>query len=450
LINPIRLLLRASIKGRLCERALNAKYERGKILKRLRSVFKSEFLEISKQRGFIHQGTDIEELDNLMSQGPLTAYLGFDPTADSLHIGHLVGIMWLRLLQKTGNKPIVLIGGATSMIGDPTFKDTARQLLSAEEIRENISGIEKSFERFLRFGSNAYDALLVNNADWLTDIKYLDFLRDYGRHFSVNRMLTFDSVKLRLEREQPLSFLEFNYMILQAYDFWELYSKNNCLLQMGGSDQWGNIVNGVELTRRLSGKRVYGLTAPLIMTSAGVKMGKTAKGAVWLNEDKLSSYDYWQFWRNTDDRDVGRYLRLFTDLPMGEIARLEKLEGAELNHAKKILADEATALARGANDLPGIHEAVAQLFEQQSGNSNQLPKIILALDEFPIAMDELLVRANLCTSKGEAKRLIQGGGARLNDQTITDNKDTLNVDHFSQGQVKLSSGKKKHVILEVE
>lgn len=424
--------------------------KRIKNLKRPGAVFKSEFLEISKQRGFIHQGTDIEELDDLLSQGSVTAYLGFDPTADSLHIGHLVGIMWLRLLQKTGHKPIVLIGGATSMIGDPTFKDTARQLLSQEEIKANIAGIEKSFARFLKFGTGSTDAILVNNADWLSGIKYLDFLRDYGRHFSVNRMLTFDSVKLRLEREQPLSFLEFNYMILQAYDFWELYSKHNCLLQMGGSDQWGNIVNGVELTRRMSSKRVYGLTTPLIMTSAGVKMGKTSQGAVWLNKDKLSSYDYWQFWRNTDDRDVGRYLRLFTDLPLDEIARLEKLEGAELNHAKKVLADEATALARGVDDLPGIHETVAQLFEQQSGGTSQLPKIVVKSHELPMGMEDMFVRSGLCASKGEAKRLIQGGGARLNDQVVIDSKDNLIASHFSNGTVKVSSGKKKHVILELK
>lgn len=413
-------------------------------------MFKSEFLEISKQRGFIHQGTDIEELDELLAKGPVTAYLGFDPTADSLHIGHLVGIMWLRLLQKTGHKPIVLIGGATSMIGDPTFKDTARQLLSLEEIRTNIAGIEKSFARFLKFGKAGNEALMVNNADWLGGLNYLEFLRDYGRHFSVNRMLTFDSVKLRLEREQPLSFLEFNYMILQAYDFWELYNKHNCLLQMGGSDQWGNIVNGVELTRRMSSKRVYGLTTPLIMTSAGVKMGKTSQGAVWLNKDKLSSYDYWQFWRNTDDRDVGRYLRLFTDLPLSEIERLEKLEGAELNHAKKVLADEATALARGAEDLPGIHETVAQLFEQQSGDMSQLPKVTIKKHELPMGMEDIFVRSGLCASKGEAKRLIQGGGARLNDQVISDSKNTLNADHFSNGIVKVSSGKKKHVVFELE
>ncbi len=425
-------------------------YIKDRNFKRLISVFKSEFLEISKQRGFIHQGTDIEELDDLLTKGSVTSYLGFDPTADSLHIGHLVGIMWLRLLQKTGHKPIVLIGGATSMIGDPTFKDTARQLLSQQEIKANIAGIEKSFTRFLKFGTGSTDAILVNNADWLSSLKYLDFLRDYGRHFSVNRMLTFDSVKLRLDREQPLSFLEFNYMILQAYDFWELYSKHNCLLEMGGSDQWGNIVNGVELTRRISGKRVYGLTTPLIMTSAGVKMGKTSQGAVWLNKDKLSSYDYWQFWRNTDDRDVGRYLRLFTDLPLDEIERLEKLEGAELNQAKKILADEATALARGVDDLPGIHETVAGLFEQQSGYMSQLPKIIITKHELPIGMEDMFVRSALCASKGEAKRLIQGGGARLNDQVINDSKDILTVDHFSNGHAKVSSGKKKHVVFELE
>jgi tyrosyl-tRNA synthetase len=414
------------------------------------SVYHSDFLKISQERGFIHQGTDIEELDSLLQKKTITAYLGFDPTADSLHVGHLVGIMWLRLLQKTGHKPLVLIGGATSMIGDPTGKDAARQQLTEEEIALNIQSINKTFKNFLKFGSGVTDAELVNNFDWLKKLNYLEFLRDYGCHFSVNRMLSFDSVKLRLDREQPLSFLEFNYMIFQAYDFLELYRQHNCLLQLGGSDQWGNIVNGVELTRRMSGKRVYGLTAPLLMTSAGVKMGKTSKGAVWLNRDRLSDYDYWQFWRNTDDRDVDRYLRLFTDLPISEIEQLEKLQGAELNEAKKILADEATALTRDKDCLQTIHQTVSELFEKQgSSDLSQLPKETVRASELPIGFDELFVKYNLTASKGEARRLIQGGGGRINDQTVQDVKDVLTLDHFSSGLAKLSAGKKKHLVLQL-
>jgi len=412
-------------------------------------MFKSDFLEISRQRGFIHQGTDLEELDDLLQKGPVTAYLGFDPTADSLHVGHLVGIMWLRLLQKTGHKPVVLMGGATSMIGDPTGKDAARQQLTREFVEDNVASIQKTFTHFFNFGSGTADAVLVNNADWLGRLNYLEFLQEYGRHFSINRMMTFDSVKIRLEREEPLSFLEFNYMILQSYDFWHLYQKNNCVLQMGGSDQWGNIVSGVELTRRMSGKRVYGLTAPLITNSAGVKMGKTSGGAVWLKKERLSSYDYWQFWRNTNDPDVGRYLRLFTDLPLDEIERLEKLEGAELNHAKKVLADEATILARGGEELSGIHETAANLFEQQSGDMSQLPKVILHDGDLPILIDELFVRAGFCSSKGEARRLIQGGGARIDDQPISDIKSSLEKSVLSS-PVKISAGKKKHALVVLE
>ncbi len=413
-------------------------------------MYHSEFLKISKERGFIHQGTDIEELDVLMQKVSISAYLGFDPTADSLHVGHLVGIMWLRLLQKTGHKPIVLIGGATSMIGDPTGKDALRQQLTESDIALNIKGINKTFESFLKFGAGSTDAVLVNNADWLKKLNYLEFLRDYGCHFSVNRMLSFDSIKLRLEREQPLSFLEFNYMIFQSYDFLELYRHHNCLLQMGGSDQWGNIVAGVDLTRRMSGKRVFGLTAPLLLTSAGTKMGKTSGGAVWLNREKLSDYDYWQFWRNTDDRDVGRYLRLFTDFPISEIEKLEKLQGAELNEAKKILADETTALARDRNCLEAIHQTVAELFKKQgSGDLNQLEKENINASELPLGFDEVFARYNLVTSKGEARRLIQGGGARVNDQPIHDIKDLLISDHFSDGLAKLSAGKKKHLVLQL-
>ncbi len=410
--------------------------------------FRSEFLQESYARGFIHQCTDVEALDNLLDKEIVPAYLGFDATATSLHVGNLVGIMWLRLLQRTGHKPIVLLGGGTTKIGDPSGKDTQRQLLTDEQIAKNIEGIQAVYERYLRFGSAPKDAILVNNATWLESLNYIDFLRDYGRHFSINRMLSFDSVKIRLEREQPLSFLEFNYMIFQAYDFVHLFQKHGCLLQMGGSDQWGNIINGVELVRRCLNKAAYGLTAPLITTSSGAKMGKTAQGAVWLNADKLSPYDYWQFWRNTDDSDVVKYLKLFTDLPLGEIERLGSLRGAEINEAKKILADEATHLAHGREVLEGIHLQVRELFESQgSGNLANLPNQTLEKDSLPMWADDFFANLGLCASKGEARRLIQGGGARLNDVVVEDIKQTIDISLFSKGPVKVSAGKKKHIIV---
>ena len=410
---------------------------------------KSDFLHIAQERGFIHQATDIETLDALMAKQSITGYAGFDPTGESLHVGHLMPIMWLRWMQKTGHKPLVLMGGATSKIGDPSGKDAARQLLSDEEITSNIGNISQVFSNFLDFKDSPNKAVIVNNADWLTPLNYIEFLRDYGRHFSVNRMLSFDSVKLRLDREQPLSFLEFNYMIFQAYDFMDLYRRMDCVLQLGGSDQWGNIINGVELTRRVLGKTVYGVTSPLIMTSSGQKMGKTANGAIWLNQNLLSSYDYWQFWRNTEDLDVGRYLKLFTELPIDEIGRLEKLQGSEINEAKKILADHATALAHGAECLENIHATISNLFEKHSSaDLSSLPVVTITRAELEagLAWDELFVRSGLVASKGEAKRLIQGGGGSQNGERITDPRGTLSFSS-TNGDIKVSVGKKKHFLV---
>lgn len=414
------------------------------------SQLKSDFLKISQERGFIHQCTDLTALDNLMSKKSCHAYLGFDATAPSLHVGSLVGIMWLRLLQKTGHTPMVLIGGTTSKIGDPSGKDTARQLLDEESIKNNVQSIRQVFSQFLKNdGPNA--VIHLNNEDWLEQLGYVEFLRNFGRYFSVNRMLSFDSVKLRLEREQNLSFLEFNYMIFQGYDFLHLSRSYNCALQLGGSDQWGNIVNGVELCRRIDNKDVFGLTTALITTANGQKMGKSASGAVWLSSNMLSPYDYWQFWRNTDDRDVVRYLKLYTELPIEEIDRLAKLQDSEINEAKKILANEATAILHGANSLSSIHETIAKLFEQNTGGSlDSLPKIVIKKDDIPISIDELLVKSGLVASKGEAKRLIAGGGARLNDHPIEDFKLIVEEKDFnSDNLLKLSSGKKKHVVIQL-
>jgi tyrosyl-tRNA synthetase len=410
---------------------------------------KSDFLRTLQDRGFIHQCTDLEALDAKAAKGPVTAYIGFDATADSLHVGSLVSIMLLRWLQKTGHKPIVLMGGGTTKVGDPSGKDESRQLLSDEEIAGNIASIKQVFERFLAFGDGPADAVMVNNADWLDGLAYIPFLREVGRHFTINRMLAFDSVKLRLEREQPLTFLEFNYMILQAYDFLELARRRDCALQMGGSDQWGNIVNGVELGRRIAGKELYGLTTPLITTAAGAKMGKTAAGAVWLNEARLSAYDYWQFWRNTEDADVGRFLRLFTELPEDEIRRLEALEGAELNEAKKILATEATALCRGAENAAAAAETARQTFEEGKLGA-ELPSIEVPRAELAggIALFELMRRAGLAESNGAARRLIKGGGARLNDTVIGDETRAVGPDDLNaEGVVKLSAGKKRHALV---
>lgn len=415
---------------------------------------KSELLQILKSRGFIHQATDMDALDNQFATQKVTAYIGFDATANSLHVGSLVQIMMLRWLQKCGHRPIVLMGGGTSKIGDPSGKDEARTLITQEAIQANIDGISRVFKKFLEFGSGANQAVMINNDDWLKGLNYINFLRDYGRHFSVNRMLSFDSVKLRLEREQPLSFLEFNYMILQAYDFLELNRLHGCTLQMGGSDQWGNIVNGVDLTRRVIGKEVYGLTSPLITTSSGAKMGKTANGAIWLNEDRLSAYDYWQFWRNTEDADVGRYLRLFTEIDLGEIEKLEQLPGSEINHAKKVLADAATALAHGVEALQPIHETITRLFEQKNsgGDLSGLPsfEVTKAELESGLSVLDMFIRLGLADSKGDARRLIQGNGAKINDVAVSDPMQMLTIDDLTvDGMIKLSAGKKRHGVIKV-
>ena len=413
------------------------------------SNLKSDFLRILSERGFINDCTDTEGLDEKAAAGTIAAYIGFDCTAPSLHVGSLLPIMMLRWLQKTGHKPIVLMGGGTTRVGDPSGKDESRQLLSDEQIAANMDGIKRVFSSYLTFGEGVSDAVMVNNADWLDGLKYIEFLRDYGRHFSVNRMLSFESVEQRLKRQQHLSFLEFNYMILQAYDFLELSRREGCVLQMGGSDQWGNIVSGVELGRRIDDVQLFGLTSPLLTTASGAKMGKTAGGAVWLNEEKLPAYDFWQYWRNTHDDDVGRFLKLFTELPMDEIARLEALEGQELNEAKKILANEVTAMCRGraaADDAA----ATAQKTFEQGQLAEGLPTV--EIDRARLAGDGLgiidaLVAAGLCASRGEARRLIRGGGARLNDEKVSDENLRLSGKDFTDGPAKLSAGKKRHVRL---
>ncbi len=413
------------------------------------TALRSDFLNAVGERGFLHQCTDSEALDKLCAEGPVAAYIGFDATADSLHVGSLVPIMLLRLLQQTGHKPIVLMGGGTTKIGDPSGKDEQRQLLTEADINRNIDGIKGVFEKFLTFGDGPTDAIMVNNAEWLDELAYIDFLREYGRHFSVNRMLSFDSVKLRLEREQPLSFLEFNYMVLQAYDFVELGHRYKCRLQMGGSDQWGNIVNGVELGRRSAQMELYGLTTPLMTTASGAKMGKTASGAVWLNEDRLPAYDYWQYWRNTEDADVGRFLRLFTELPVEEIERLEALEGAEINDAKITLANEATRLCRGDDAATAAAETARKTFVDGDFGSD-LPSIDVPKGELEdgIPAFVLMARAGLNQSNGEARRLIRGGGARINDEKIDDEGRTVSLaDMNDQGVIKLSAGRKRHALV---
>jgi tyrosyl-tRNA synthetase len=410
---------------------------------------RSPLLRTLAERGFLHQGTDLEGLDALALAGPITAYIGFDCTADSLHVGNLVQIMTLRRLQQAGHRPIVLLGGGTTRIGDPSGKDVSRQLLSDDTIRHNMASIQTQFANYLNFGSGPTDAMMANNADWLDKLEYIPFLRDYGRHFSLNRMLTFDSVRLRLERDQPFSFLEFNYMILQAYDFVELNRRMGCRLQLGGSDQWGNIVNGIELGRRADGAELYGLTSPLITTSSGAKMGKTADGAVWLAADRLSPYDFWQYWRNTEDADVGRFLRLFTDVPLDEIARLEMLGGAEINEAKKRLAFEATALCHGRDAAIAAAETARQVFEEGAAGGD-LPSIDIPKAELDrgVAAFDLLVRAGLATSNGEARRLIKGNGARLNDQLIDEETRLITTsDLGGDGYLKLSAGKKRHAVV---
>ena len=414
--------------------------------------FTSDFLKTVTERGFVHQCTDEAALDGLLGTGtPVPAYIGFDCTAPSLHAGSLVSIMLLRWFQKCGHKPIVLMGGGTSKVGDPSGKDESRQLLDDAGIQANMDGIKQVFSRFLTFGDGPADAVMVNNADWLDSLQYIPFLREYGRHFTVNRMMSFDSVKLRLEREHPLTFLEFNYMILQAYDFLELNRRTKCVLQMGGSDQWGNIVNGVELGRRIDGTSLYGLTTPLLTTASGAKMGKTAAGAVWLNADMLSPYDYWQYWRNTEDADVGKFLHLFTDLPLDEIARLEKLEGAEINEAKKVLALEITKLCHGAAAANEAAETARKTFEE-GASAEGLPTIEVPRAELDvgIAAFDLLKRAGLAGSGGEARRTIKGGGGKLNDRPIANETQPItSADADADGIIKLSAGKKRHALVRV-
>ena len=397
----------------------------------------------------MHQCTDIEALDERALREIIPAYIGFDCTAPSLHVGSLLPVMLLRWLQKTGHKPIVLMGGGTTKVGDPSGKDESRQLLTIEKINENMEGIKSIFAKYLTFGDGPTDAIMVNNADWLDKLEYIDFLRSYGSHFTINRMLTFDSVKLRLEREQPLTFLEFNYMILQAYDFLELSRRNDCLMQMGGSDQWGNIVNGIELGRRVDSTQLFGLTTPLMTTSSGAKMGKTATGAIWLDQEQLSAYDFWQYWRNTEDADVGRFMRLFTELPLDEITRLEKLQDAEINEAKKILAGEVTKLCHGEDAAKLAAKTAEDTFEG-AGISADLPTIELAKSnlEVGIAAFELFRQAGLANSNGEARRLIKGNGAKLNDSVIADETQMITLaDNNADGVIKLSAGKKRHILI---
>ncbi len=404
------------------------------------TTYNSDLLRLPDQRGYIHQTTDAFALDALASKEIVPGYIGFDPTAPSLHVGSLVQIMLLRRLQQAGHKPIVLMGGGTGKIGDPSFKDEARKLMTGEVIDANIASIKRIFERFLTFGDGPTDAVMLDNAEWLDALEYIPFLRDVGQHFSINRMLSFDSVKLRLDREQSLSFLEFNYMILQAYDFMELSRRVGCRLQMGGSDQWGNIVNGIELARRMDGTEVFGVTTPLITTADGGKMGKTMSGAVWLHEDQLPAYDYWQFWRNTDDRDVGRFLRLFTDLPLDEIFRLEALEGSEINAAKIALANAATKMCRGADAAALAADTARQTFEEGAAGGD-LPSFNVTGE---ISLVDALISLGFVTSKKEGRRMIQGGGARVNDEAITDENAIISP---RSGEAKISAGKKKHGLL---
>ena len=413
--------------------------------------YTSDFLKTLDERGFIAQCTDAEALDAAAASGVITGYIGYDCTAPSLHVGNLISILMLRRLQQAGHRPIVVIGGGTTKVGDPSGKDESRQILTQQQIDANKQTIRATFERFLTFGDGPTDAIMVDNDDWLSELNYIEFLRDYGRHFSVNRMMSFDSVKLRLEREQPLSFLEFNYMILQAYDFLELNRRYDCTLQMGGSDQWGNIVNGIELTRRTDQKSAFGLTTNLLTTASGAKMGKTAQGAVWLNEDMLSVYDYWQFWRNTEDADIGRFLRLFTELPLDEIACLEALDGAELNEAKKILATQATAMCHGQAAAEKAEATARETFEG-GGTSADLPSVDIAAADLADGMGLLaaFVTAGLAASNGEARRLVQGGGAKVNDAPQNDIAATLTQDDIVDGVIKLSFGKKRHVLLRVQ
>jgi tyrosyl-tRNA synthetase len=418
------------------------------------SAYKSDFLNVLASRGFIHQVSEPEALDALARQSTITAYIGFDCTAPSLHVGSLLPIMMLYWLQQTGHKPIPLMGGGTTRVGDPSGKDESRRLLTDDVIAANLRSIREIFGRFLRFGdgkvlANKTDAVMANNADWLNTLNYIDFLRDIGRHFSINRMLSFDSVKLRLERQQELSFLEFNYMILQAYDFVELFRRYGCVLQMGGSDQWGNIVNGIDLGRRLHSAQLFALTSPLITTSSGAKMGKTAAGAVWLNADQVSPYDYWQYWRNTEDADVARFLKLFTVLPLDEIERLAALKGADINEAKKVLATAATALVHGETAAAEAAATARTTFEE-GGLGSSLPTVEVPRADLKAGIGVLaaFVKAGLATSNGEARRAIANNAILINDARVTDDKATIGeADVTAEGVVKLSLGRKRHVLL---
>jgi tyrosyl-tRNA synthetase len=413
------------------------------------TAFKSDFLNVLQSRGFIHQISDPESLDALAAKRELVAYIGFDCTAPSLHVGSMVQIMCLYWLQQTGNKPIALMGGGTTRVGDPSGKDETRKILSIEDIERNKEGIKQVFSRFLKFGEGNNDAVMPDNAEWLTKLNWIEMLRDIGRHFSVNRMLAMDSVKLRLERDQEMSFIEFNYMILQAYDFAVLNQRYDCRLQMGGSDQWGNIVNGIDLGRRMGSPQLHALTTPLITTSSGEKMGKTASGAVWLNADMKSPYEYWQFWRNTEDADVARFLKLFTTLPLGEIERLAALQGAEINEAKKALADSATALLHGADAARVAAETARQTVEEGAIAENlpaaMVPRSVL---ESGLGVLEAYVLSHLVTSKGEARRQIKSGGLRVNDSVVVDENMMLTPENLTaEGVIKLSFGKKRHILL---
>jgi tyrosyl-tRNA synthetase len=412
---------------------------------RVMGPFKADFLRTLSERGYLHQITDAAGLDAQANSGVISAYIGFDATADSLHIGNLVQIMLLRRLQQAGHRPIVLMGGGTTKIGDPSGRVETRQLLTEQQINANIASIRETFSRFLNFDAGPSGAIMANNDDWLGQLQYIPFLRDVGRHFTINRMLTMDSVRLRLEREQPLTFLEFNYMILQGYDFVELFKRYGCTLQMGGSDQWGNIVQGVELGRRIADAQLFGLTSPLITTSSGAKMGKTASGAVWLNPARLSPYDYWQFWRNTEDADVGRFLRVFTDLPLAEIARLERLKDAEINVAKQILATEATRLCHG--DEAG-REAAATAARAFAGDSAEgLPTFTLR-GGAPVLVIDVAVALGMASSKSEGRRLVEQGGVRLNDQPVRTATATITAqDLDASGTARLTIGKKRHALI---
>jgi tyrosyl-tRNA synthetase len=413
------------------------------------SGFKSDFLRTLSERGFIHQISDESGLDDLLAKEAVTAYIGYDPTASSLHAGSLIQIMMLHWFQKTGHRPISLMGGGTGMVGDPSFKEESRQLMTVDTIEANIASIKKVFSNYLDYDKPADAALMINNADWLRSLNYLEFLRDVGRHFSVNRMLSFDSVKTRLDREQSLSFLEFNYMILQAYDFVELSKRYDCRLQMGGSDQWGNIVNGIDLGHRMGTPQLYALTSPLLTTASGAKMGKSANGAVWLNPDMLSAYDFWQYWRNTEDADVGRFLKLYTTLPMVEIDRLSALGGAEINEVKKILATEVTAMLHGRAAADEAAETARKTFEEGALAEN-LPSVDVAKAELNagIGLLALLVKAGFAASNGEARRHVQGGAIRINDKAVSDERMSIGTGEVTaDGIIKVSMGKKKHVLV---